>query len=151
VTLLVVLDSRAHRLPITVGDLSAFERHLGVEQGRMPKPGAPGGSYVYELGHASREGGRFDVGDYHEVSQVIGTPDSNAKLFRVDVDVLLPETLPTSPAVVWEFSATLNGNKFYSRRLAAEQRDLILRDIAVSLATSAPPDTIAFRLALVLA
>jgi hypothetical protein len=135
-------------MPAPVGDLSPFARDLGTEQGRI----LVNGNWVYELGHASREGGTLNVGDYVEVSQAIGTPDPNAVLLRTDVDVVLPDELPTSPvALEWEFTARLNGTPRYTRKLGAGGRTMALRDIAVSLANSSPPDTVAFRLEVVLA
>lgn len=144
---LVVLDSGAHSLAAPTA-LSPFFRDRGTAQGRIQ---LASGAWVYELGHATREGGYFNVGDYHQVAQVIGTPDAQAGLVRLDVDVLLPEALPTSPAVEWEFTARLNGTVVYTRRLRAEPRSLTLRDIAISLAASSPPDTVALRLELVAA
>lgn len=138
----VVLDSGAHSLtPPTA--LSPFFRDIGTAQGRI----LVGGVWVYELGHATREDGFFNVGDYHEVSQVIGTPDAQAGLVRVDVDVVLPDALPSG--LEWEFTARLNGTVVYTRRLRAEPRTLTLVDVAVSLAASSPPDTVAYRLELV--
>jgi len=142
----VILDSGAHAFAAPTS-LSPFFKDRGVAQGRIQVDGA----WVYELGHATREGGYLNVGDHHEVSQSIGTPDGQAGLVRVDVDVLLPQVLPASPALEWEFTARLNGTIVYTRRLRAEDRSLTLRDIAISLAATAPPDTVAFRLELVAA
>lgn len=141
---IVLLDSGTHSLGLSAGGLSPFERDRGDEQGRIEVDGA----FVYELGHAGRESGRFEVGDHIEITQSI-TPDSNAQLVRLDVDVLLPKSLPTSPDVEWEFSARFAGSVKYTRRLRAEKRSLQLRDIALSLAGSAPPDDVTFRLELV--
>ena len=141
---LVLLDSGTSSIAAPTA-LSPFFRDRGEQQGRI----LVDGDWVYELGHAGREGGVFNVGDYHQVAQVIGTPDAQADLVRLDVDVVLPDSLPTAPALEWEFTARLNGVVLYTRRLRAEPRSITLRDVALSLAASAPPDTVAFRLELV--
>lgn len=148
--MLVLLDSGTHALGLAGTDLSPFERDRGDEQGRIPSATATDGSFVYELGHAQREGGSFEVGDFHEITQAV-TPDGNAQLIRVDVNVLLPTALPTSPAVEWEFTVRFKGVVKYTRRFRVEQRTLALRDIAISLAASAPTDDVTFRLELVAA
>lgn len=133
--------------------LSPFQRDRNTEHGRIASSSAPGGSYVFELGNANREGGLFNTGDYIEVSQGSIEFDAQAFLSRVTVNVELPETLPSSPAVEWEFTARLNGAARYTRRLRAEQRSLELLDIAIPTvaATGGPTNTLAFRLALVAA
>ena len=145
-----ILDSGAHTLTVPTA-LSPFFRDRGTQQGRIQVEGAPDGDWVYELGHSAREGGYFNVGDYHQVEQDINAPDGQAGLVRVDVDVVLPDTLPTGPALEWEFTVRLNGTVVYTRRLPAGPRSITLRDIAISLAASSPPDVAAFRLELVAA
>jgi len=133
--------------------LSPFQRDLGGEHGRIaPAAGdAPAGGYVFELGNENLEDGNFNVGDFVEVSQ--GSIDfaAQAALARVDVNIRLPLTLPTSPALEWELSVRLNGTARYTRRLRAELRELELRDIAIPTvaATGGPTNTLAFRLELV--
>jgi hypothetical protein len=131
--------------------LSPFQRDRNTEHGRIAATGAPEGSYVFELGNANRESGEFNVGDYVEVSQASIEFDGQASLARVTVNVALPETLPTSPALEWELTARLNGTARYTRRLRAELRSLELLDIAIPTvaATGGPTNTLAFRLALV--
>jgi len=131
--------------------LSPFERDIGDEQGRIAESDAPGGSYVFELGHAGRETGYFDAGDHIEVSQANIEFDAQAALARVTVNVSLPTELPAS--LEWEFTARLNGSARYTRRLRVEQRTLELTDIAIPTvaALAGPNNTLAFRLELVTA
>jgi hypothetical protein len=131
--------------------LSPFQRDLGTEHGRIAVTDAPGGSYVFELGHAGREYGEFNVGDVIEVSQSGIEFDGQTALARVNVDIEPPLELPTSPAVEWEFSVKLNSATWYTRRIGVDQRSLSLSDIAISTtaAIAGPNNTLAFRLELV--
>lgn len=134
--------------------LSPFRRDLNSEHGRIaPAGGAPGGTYVFELGNANLEDGYFNVGDFIEVSQANIEFDAQAALARVTVNVRLPTELPSSPALEWELTARLNGSARYTRRLRAEPRDLELLDVAVPTvaALAGPNNTLAFRLELVTA
>lgn len=135
--------------------LSPFRRDLSTEHGRITPAGggAPGGSYVFELGNENREEGYFNVGDRIEVSQANIDFDAQAALARVTVNVRLPTELPSSPALEWEFTARLNGTARYTRRLRVEQRTLELLDIAIPTvaALAGPNNTLSFRLELVTA
>jgi len=142
---LVLLDAASHGLA-TGTETGPFLRDVGEAQGRIQNVE---GDWVYELGHATLEDGAFSLGDHHEVTQTIGTPDAQASLVRVDVDVVTPASLPSGFA--WEFSARLNGAVLYARKLLGTSRFISLRDVALSLANSAPPDVVAFRLEVVVA
>lgn len=129
--------------------LGPWQRDIGEGNGRLAVTDAPAGDYVFELGNADLEAASFNVGDYIEVSQTGITFDGQAALVRVQVDVVLPSELPTSPALEWEFTARLNGAARYTRRLAAEPRVLSLQDIAIPTVAAVGSDTLAFRLELV--
>ncbi len=123
---------------------TAFDFGLGLSQGRITDPDAPGGSYVFELGHiGGRTKANIAVGDYSQVSQSI-TIVSQDLLARVTV--LLTEPDETSTNVAWELRGYLGGGLFFRRRLTSKGRDLELTDLAVSLAPGGAPITLAFRL-----
>jgi hypothetical protein len=123
---------------------TAFDFGLGTSQGRITDPDAPGGSYVFELGHVGgRTKANIAVGDYSRVSQSI-TVVSNDLLARVTV--LLTEPDEASTNVAWELRGRLNGGIFFRRLLTAQGRTIELTDLAISLAGGGSPSTIAFSL-----
>ena len=127
--------------------LSAFQAGLGVTTGRITSVTAPAGAYVFELGSANREDRYFNIGDYIDCAQENIEFDSQTTLIRLQANVVLPRTLV---GAVWAFTVRLNSTIRYTRYLRAEQRTLILTDIAIPTigATSGPTNTIRCRLKL---
>lgn len=101
-------------------DRSPFTRDLGSEQGRFQRSD---GVWVYELGHAGREGGLLEVGDKHEISQDF-VASANAAFVAFGLRLRTPET--TEAGYGWRFSALLNGTTMY-------QRDILPSDVVIEL------------------
>jgi hypothetical protein len=129
--------------------VNIFNKDLGVHQGRIRKSDAPGGAFVYELGHALMRDAFVKIGDYHEITQTF-MMNVNAKHLRASIVVQTPSILPVGQ--YWEVSGWLNGTKVVSRRLQPSKRKLVLDDWRISLLGAATPpgtNTVAFRLELV--
>lgn len=127
-----------------------FEFDLGLYQGRIPVSDAPGGLYVYELGHALRHEGELVVGDYHEIEQSF-VLSAASRILRVSIRTKPPRTLPAGRR--WLLTAALNSVVRASRYIEKTRRDITLVDFAIPLInanTPPTPNTVAYRLEVVL-
>lgn len=125
----------------------AFSLDLGASQGRIQSTHAADGSYVYELGHASRIATRLNTGDYHEIKQDI-VIDPEAKFIRAQIYIYPPTT---SDSYSWKLTARLNGVVRASRVIINNGLAKTITDFTIPLAlANTPPTTneIAFRLEL---
>lgn len=127
---------------------TAWDKDLGVSQGRIPVVDAPDGAFVYELGHALRASERINFGDFHEVKQSL-VIDAQTGVVRMAVRVVPPDALPSGH--FWEVSVRLNAVVVFTRRLTTGRFPVDLMDMAIPLSNSLrpAPDEIAVRLELV--
>lgn len=132
-----------------MAEASPFQVDRGDAQARIAST-AIAGSYAFELGHASRITEYMEEGNYIELSQAAEFDFGQQKLVRLSVKLTAPELAVANRA--WQFTAMLGAVTFYTRTIASDGREIVLDDIAVSLADApAPPTTVAvkFRLTLV--
>lgn len=130
--------------------MDAFTKDRGTYQGRIAHADAPEGTFVYELGHSLLQPANVQVGDYHEISQVLLMEDQ-AHFVRASVILVTPRNLPIGES--WEVSAWLRGERMVTRRLRPSKRVLVLSDWRIRLRAlgvdEAPEMELKFRLELV--
>ena len=118
--------------------MDVFRREFGVHQGRIAKPDAAEGSFVYELGHALLRDAVVLDGDSHTVGQdFVVSPGST--FIRASVVIRAP-VVPVSGN--WVVHALINQVIVVSRRLRASKRPVVLSDWAISLADADPAPTL---------
>lgn len=113
--------------------VTAFELEHGVSHGRSPSTTALDGTHVFELGSAFRGIENLSDGDHCEISQAFTGTFTSGPLARIRV-VLKAPVLETAGAT-WVFTVTNTASAvtYYTRRIAADGRELVISSIGVPI------------------